>query len=373
MIVDWIEPAPAHFPPAWLDGEWLTGVLRTFVVLWSFALGASVGSFLNVVVHRLPAGLNLSKPKSRCPRCLTPIRATDNLPVIGWLRLRGRCRACRLPIAARYPLVEAACGALLAALALTVVLLGGANLPIAIDGAGHAVRFMRSLDAGAIGLCATLFAGSATLIAAGLIALDGHRLPWRLTAFGLLCPLIVSAVWPGVRVGAEPVWGGETWRLSGAATGWALGPYRFAPNLAGPLDAALGGTVCLGLCGAACFAFRGGAERRNLLLIGALAGTWWGWWAAAIGLAAGGATAFAAPVLYAGGAFRTRVPPPTAAAFAAALLPLGWAAVGSDPPPLAPRTLAGLALGGGLLIVGAGLDRLFFQAEPREGDASPPV
>jgi leader peptidase (prepilin peptidase) / N-methyltransferase len=77
-------------------------------------LGVVLGSFLNVVAYRLPRGESLSHPRSRCPGCQTPIRPYDNVPILSWLLLRGRCRACGIPISARYPLVEAATGALCA-------------------------------------------------------------------------------------------------------------------------------------------------------------------------------------------------------------------------------------------------------------------
>jgi leader peptidase (prepilin peptidase) / N-methyltransferase len=80
--------------------------------------GAIFGSFFNVVAYRLPRGESLSRPPSRCPTCRTPIRPYDNIPIIGWLLLRGRCRACGEPISPRYPIVEA----LTAALAVGVVL-----------------------------------------------------------------------------------------------------------------------------------------------------------------------------------------------------------------------------------------------------------
>lgn len=70
-------------------------------------LGAVFGSFLNVVAHRLPRGESVVKPRSRCPGCGTEIRAYDNIPVLSWLLLRGRCRNCGEPISKRYPLVEA--------------------------------------------------------------------------------------------------------------------------------------------------------------------------------------------------------------------------------------------------------------------------
>jgi leader peptidase (prepilin peptidase) / N-methyltransferase len=75
-----------------------------------FALGASVGSFINVVVYRLPARLSILFPPSRCPHCLTQLKPYDNVPVFGWLRLRGRCRYCKTKISIRYPLVEAITG-----------------------------------------------------------------------------------------------------------------------------------------------------------------------------------------------------------------------------------------------------------------------
>jgi leader peptidase (prepilin peptidase) / N-methyltransferase len=84
-------------------------------------LGLILGSFLNVVSYRLPRGESLARPASRCPGCDTPIKPYDNVPVLSWLLLRGRCRACDEPIAWRYPLVEVATAVLLA---LTVVVIG---------------------------------------------------------------------------------------------------------------------------------------------------------------------------------------------------------------------------------------------------------
>jgi leader peptidase (prepilin peptidase) / N-methyltransferase len=68
--------------------------------------GALVGSFLNVVIHRLPRGESIVSPGSHCPACDSPVRALDNIPVLSWLVLRGRCRNCGAPISPRYPAVE---------------------------------------------------------------------------------------------------------------------------------------------------------------------------------------------------------------------------------------------------------------------------
>src|SRR5215212_7164582 len=76
--------------------------------------GAIIGSFLNVVAYRLPRKESLLHPPSRCPECGTPIKPYDNVPVLGWLWLRGRCRACGAKISPRYPLIEALTGLLCA-------------------------------------------------------------------------------------------------------------------------------------------------------------------------------------------------------------------------------------------------------------------
>jgi leader peptidase (prepilin peptidase) / N-methyltransferase len=84
-------------------------------------LGLAAGSFANVVIHRVPRRESVARPGSRCPSCGAPIAWRDNVPVVGWLLLRGRCRTCRAPISARYPLVELAMGALWFLLTLRLV------------------------------------------------------------------------------------------------------------------------------------------------------------------------------------------------------------------------------------------------------------
>src|SRR5580704_14403073 len=83
-----------------------------FYISFLFAVGACIGSFLNVVVYRLPRGLSLISPPSRCPKCETPLAWYDNIPVFGWIFLRGKCRYCREGISPRYPIVEAITGLL---------------------------------------------------------------------------------------------------------------------------------------------------------------------------------------------------------------------------------------------------------------------
>jgi len=80
-----------------------------FVVFCCALLGLAVGSFLNVVIARVPRRESIVTPPSHCPECHTPISPRDNIPVVSWLVLRGRCRACQAPIPVRYPLVEIGC------------------------------------------------------------------------------------------------------------------------------------------------------------------------------------------------------------------------------------------------------------------------
>ncbi len=117
-------------------------------LLLFFLSGAAVGSFLNVCIARWPMEQSVIRPPSRCPQCETPIRWSDNVPILGWIRLGGKCRNCRAPISVVYPAVElaVALGWLLAALAfgptftaVRVAIFGTIMLGIAITDAKHYV------------------------------------------------------------------------------------------------------------------------------------------------------------------------------------------------------------------------------------------
>jgi leader peptidase (prepilin peptidase)/N-methyltransferase len=86
-------------------------MMPIFFKWYAFAVGLCIGSFLNVCIHRLPLGASIAKPPSSCPGCGARIRWYDNLPVISWVLLRGRCRHCKAPISIRYPIVELLTGA----------------------------------------------------------------------------------------------------------------------------------------------------------------------------------------------------------------------------------------------------------------------
>lgn len=157
-----------------------------------FALGASIGSFMNVVVYRLPAGLSLVHPGSRCPQCKTPLAARDNIPIFGWLWLRGRCRYCGLPISARYPLVESLVACMFALLAASGPLAGGANLP----GFANRTPVEEAIDWplwGVYGYHLFLLCG---LICAALTEFDGHRSLPRLALPLFFVGAIGPLFWP---------------------------------------------------------------------------------------------------------------------------------------------------------------------------------
>src|SRR5213076_2962845 len=99
------------------------------VVVVAALAGLLVGSFLNVVAYRLPRGESIVKPRSRCTTCGTEVRALDNIPLLSWLVLRGRCRYCSAQISARYPVVELVTGAVFA----LVAVVRGPSLELIVD------------------------------------------------------------------------------------------------------------------------------------------------------------------------------------------------------------------------------------------------
>jgi leader peptidase (prepilin peptidase)/N-methyltransferase len=141
----------------------LPAAVRWGIFAWAAFAGAAVGSFLNVVIARVPAGESIVRPRSRCPRCGTQIAWYDNVPIVSWILLRARCRACGAPISARYPLVE---------------VLGSAAAVLAVHRHGISLPALAE------------FALVALLLALAFIDLDTwllpHVLTWPVIALGLL-------------------------------------------------------------------------------------------------------------------------------------------------------------------------------------------
>lgn len=252
-------------------------VLLAFYFVLLAGIGLIVGSFLNVVIHRVPLGQSVIHPRSACPSCGTSISPRDNIPVLSWLLLRGTCRTCRTAIPGRYPAVELATSAVW--LALGWWALTGTDIdPL---------------------LPLLLVLGSAGLSLA-VIDLEHHRLPnsvvlplYPVTVLGLILAGLISGEWPVVpAIGGAVVWViviGGIWLLT-SGRGMGLGDVKLAPVLGATLGWVSFGSSLVGLFAAfvlgagvgVALMVAGRASRRSHLPFGPflLVG-------AAIGLAAG--------------------------------------------------------------------------------------
>lgn len=204
--------------------------MLVFAVAVSALVGLLIGSFLNVVVWRVPRGESVVSPPSACPSCGTQIRARDNVPVASWLLLRGRCRDCSEPISARYPLVEAG----------TAGLFGLVAARFGYDWALPAFLYLAAVG-----------------VALALIDLDTHRLPDVLTL-----PSYAVAV---VLLGGAALLGSDSGSL---------------------LRAVLGGVVAYAFYFALRFAYPAGMGGGDVKLAGVLGLYlgWIGWGALVVGL-----------------------------------------------------------------------------------------
>jgi leader peptidase (prepilin peptidase) / N-methyltransferase len=160
----------------------LTGTREWLVVVLAGVIGLFIGSFLNVVVYRAPLGLSVSTPRSFCPTCDRQLEWWENIPLVSWLALRGRCHACHEPISVRYPLVEAT-----TAIAFALVAWGWHGSLVT---AGYCVF-------------------AATAISVGLIEYGGSR-----------APLSVGAI--GVALGEVLVVVATAWLARWSVLGWSL-------------------------------------------------------------------------------------------------------------------------------------------------------
>ena len=188
------------------------------------ALGLIIGSFLNVVVHRLPRGMSLVTPASHCPRCGADVAWFDNVPVAGWLALRGRCRSCRQPISVRYPLVELATGAGFAAVAATAEPLPSLA-PLLLVVAAALAGALVDLDGHPVPLpvAAAAALGAAGTVPVAALAGQPGRLSWAaLGAAGLGGATLASR---GRHHSGPPIVGRA---LTGGALGWCAG-WLWAP------------------------------------------------------------------------------------------------------------------------------------------------
>ena len=256
------------------------------LVVLAAVLGLAVGSFLTVVIHRVPRGESLLRPGSHCPHCQAPVRARHNVPVLGWLLLRGRCAGCQAPISPRYVLVEAGTAAVFALLA-------------AHFGASPVLPAYLYLAAVGIALAA--------------IDVDTRRLPNRIVLPSYLvgAALLAPAALTDPRSAARA--------LLAMAALWGL---YFAIRFAHPAGMGYGDVKLAGMLGLYL-----GALGWGEVLVGAFAGFVLGALAGAVLLAARGATGRTAipfgPYMLAGALLAPFIAAPVCTWYGSLLTPVG--------------------------------------------------
>jgi len=235
-----------------------SGPLDLLPALWpwvALVAGLIVGSVANVCIHRIPQRQSVVAPRSRCPHCNAPIRAVENVPLLSYLALRGRCRACRAPISLRYPVIEAANGAMYFALgrlmgptpqaAVAMALVTALLVLSVIDYDHHLLPDVITLPGIALGLAASALPGPPTPVGSAVAA-----------AAGYLALFAVAKAYERTR-GIEGLGQGD-WKMTamlGAFLGWEK-------VLLTVFVATLAGTVV----GLALMAFGGRSSRHPLPL-----------------------------------------------------------------------------------------------------------
>ncbi len=214
----------------------LTADIIAVVLLPIFFIGASIGSFLNVCIARWPAELSVVKPRSRCPKCERQIAWHENIPVLSWLLLRGKCRGCQLPISMQYPAVE---------------------LMVALGWVACVLAFGVTLEAFRVAIFGTLLFGIAVTDAKHYLIPDG----FTITGLVLMLGLAVTNFFVGETSQFATPWPA----LIGACVGaGAITIIGWLAEVAMKREAmGFGDTTLMAVVGAAL-----GAERALLTIIG---------------------------------------------------------------------------------------------------------
>ena len=233
--------------------------MYTTVIIAASALGLAIGSFLNVVVYRVPAGKSVVSPPSACPACGTEIAPRDNVPVLSWLLLRGRCRSCAEPISPRYPAIELLTGVLFGLIAARIGV--SWSLPAELIFAASLIA-LAAIDLERYLLPRAIVYPAGGLVLAGLVIAAGADDRWGRLGVSLACAACAFAFFFAINF-IRPAWMGfgdvRLSALIGLALGW-LGAWTV---VVGFLAANLLGAV-VGICLIAA----GRAGRRTALPYG---------------------------------------------------------------------------------------------------------
>lgn len=208
--------------------------------MWFFVVGCCVGSFLNVVIYRVPLGISVLAKSSHCPQCSEKIENRDNLPLIGWLKLQGQCRNCGTDIPPRYPLVELTVGLLFLLLYFVELISGGINLPGRTPNlyAGALwILFYTKWDLMGLYLfhCFVLCA----LLSWTMMQRDGNRVPVRAVLITAALVIIPVLIWPHLL----PFAFGRGLHATGNIYEWTHWTTILAPMLRGAIVGLVAGMV----------------------------------------------------------------------------------------------------------------------------------
>lgn len=209
---------------------------QPFLMVYAFVVGSVVGSFLNVIIHRVPRRMSIVSPGSACPSCSAAIRWYDNIPLVSWVVLRGRCRQCAAPISVRYPLVELVAGVIGAATVmrygvglpgLEAAVFAWVSLALALIDLEHQILpDVMTYPSILFGLVCAWFGGLASFPAAVLGAVVGAGVPILVIVIYKLVRGIEGMGWGDVKylaaIGAVVGLHGCLWVLVIAATLGAL-------------------------------------------------------------------------------------------------------------------------------------------------------
>lgn len=276
-------------------------------LVWLFIVGACIGSFLNVVIYRIPAGKSLVRPGSHCPLCNKPIRARHNIPIFGWLLLRGKCHDCSAPISVRYPLVELSVGTIILVLGGLILGTNAWHMP---DQFKSGISVFRPDDAWEWQIVLLLYHAvlACFLISAGLIAVDGMRQKAKLSGFAAFIGLAAPLFRPWLR-----------------PTHFLAQPQEFGDVFVAIWDGMFGFAAGIVLGYIVAFARKGRRSfRADIMSVLAVIGAFLGWQAVMIVSATAAATELGRRWTTQGTASRNPAPWITVAAFFAGLHLVAW-------------------------------------------------